>query len=89
MDSNISYEERIKQLEERVSVLEKIEQKRRTRRIISICIKVFFYLLMIGMIIGIFLYVKPYFDQLSGLTNGVNNFNIDNYLNDLNGLLGY
>lgn len=89
-------DKKIEELEQRILKLEQIEKKRRTMKIISICIKAFVYLIMLILLIELFIFVKPYFDQLSGLNDLKNNFNLngDNSGNiDLNqyleGLLNY
>ena len=89
-------DKKIEELEQRILKLEQIEKKRRTMKIISICIKAFVYLIMLILLVKLFIFVKPYFDQLSGLNDLKNNFNLngDNSCNiDLNqyleGLLNY
>lgn len=68
----VSNEEKIKELEERVARLEKIEKDRRTRRIIAICIKAFFYIIMIVALVILITKLKAYYDQLTNLKNGFN-----------------
>ena len=90
-------DKKIEELEQRILKLEQIEKKRRTMKIISICVKAFVYLIMLILLVKLFIFVKPYFDQLTGLSNLKNSFNMngDNSNNniDLNkyleGLLNY
>ena len=89
----MSNEEKIIELEKRVAALEKIEKDRRTRKIIVICIKLFFYIALIIALIVMAFKLKSYFDQLNNIKNLGNNFNlnsdtlkdfdINNYLNGL------
>jgi len=89
----MSNEEKIIELEKRVAALEKIEKDRRTRKIIVICIKLFFYIALIIALIVMAFKLKTYFDQLNNIKNLGNNFNlnsdtlkdfdINNYLNGL------
>ncbi len=73
----MSTEEKIKNLEERVAKLEKIEKDRRTRKIIAICIKVVFYLAIIIAMVILMSKLKTYYDSLSNLRNLGNGFNFD------------
>ena len=73
----MSTEEKIKNLEERVAKLEKIEKDRRRRKIIAICIKVVFYLAIIIAMIVMMSKLKTYYDQLTNLKNLGSNFNLD------------
>ena len=73
----MSSEERIKNLEERVAKLEKIEKDRKTRRIIMICIKLFFYLAIIIAMVVLMLKLKTYYDTLTNLKNLGSGFNLD------------
>lgn len=58
----MNYEEKIKELEERVSALENIEKKKKREKIIKFVVGL---ALIIGFSIGIYLFIKPYLDQLS------------------------
>ena len=89
-----SSEERIQELEKRVAALEAIEKRRKIKMIIGIAIRVVIFIIIIVAIIKLYLYVKPYFEQLSQLSNfknslnlnsdGLKNFDISNF--DLNSL---
>ena len=70
-------DEKIKALEERVAALEAIEKKRRIRKIISICVKVVFYGIMLAILIILVLKLKSYLDYFSGLKNLGNGFGFD------------
>ena len=85
----MSTEEKIKNLEERVAHLEKIERDRRTRKIIMICLKVAFYLIIFGIMIFLLLKLKTYYDQLNNLKNfdfsntSLGDFDLSNYFQGL------
>lgn len=85
----MSTDEKIKNLEERVAKLEKIEKDRRTRKIIFICLKVFFYLAIIAVMVILMLKLKSYYDQLTNLKNfdfsgtSLENFDLSNYFQGL------
>ena len=83
--------ERIQELEKRVAALEAIEKRRKIKMIIGIAIRVIMFIAIIVAIIKLYLYVKPYFEQLSQLSNlksGLNlsgdSFDLSNF--DLNSL---
>ena len=63
----MDYEERIKALEERVTALEDIEKKKKREKIIKYVVGLIFIL---GFTIGIYLFIKPYIDQLGSLYSG-------------------
>ena len=89
-----SSEERIQELEKRVATLEAIEKRRKVKMIIGIALRVVMFIIIIITIIKLYLYVKPYFEQLSQLndfknslnlnSDGLKNFDISNF--DLNSL---
>ena len=87
----LSSEEKIEALEKRVATLEAIEKRRKIKTIIGIAIRVLVFIIIIVMIVKMYLYVKPYFEQLSQLSNlksGLNlsgdSFDLSNF--DLNSL---
>ena len=76
VEKPLSTEEKINELEARIAALEKIEKDRRRRKIIAICVKVVFYLIMIIAMVILALKLKTYYDQLTKL-NGLTNFNLN------------
>ena len=76
-----SSEERIQELEKRVATLEAIEKRRKVKMIIGIALRVVMFIIIIITIIKLYLYVKPYFEQLSQLNDFKNSLNLNG--NDL------
>lgn len=76
-----SSEERIQELEKRVATLEAIEKRRKVKMIIGIALRVVMFIIIIITIIKLYLYVKPYFEQLSQLSDFKNSLNLNG--NDL------
>ena len=60
----MNYEEKIKELEERVSALENIEKKKKRDKIIKFVVGL---VILIGFCIGLYVFMKPYIDQLSNM----------------------
>ena len=88
----LSTEERIQALEARVKVLENIEAKRKRKMIISIVVKVVFYLIILIAMYRLFLYVKPYFDQLThanDIRNSLGNYDLNSYLEEFQNMFNY
>ena len=84
-------DDKIKELEERIAKLEAIEKKRRTKKIIEICVKLVFYGIVIAVLVVLVLKLKSYFDYFSGLKDLGSNLGFDTSSLkdfDLGGLFG-
>ena len=71
----MNYEEKIKELEERISKLERIEKNRKTKRIVKIVFELIIVVLVIIGLIKLYNYVKPYFNDIkaiSGVSDKIN-----------------
>lgn len=64
----MNYEERIKDLEARVSALEDKEKKKKREKIIKFVVGL---VILIGFSIGMYLFIKPYLDQIGSLYKGI------------------
>ena len=74
----MSNEEKIKELEERVAKLEKIERDRKTRAIIKICFKIICFIVIVIMCYKLYLYIKPYVQKVDEFKEFEDNLNIRN-----------
>ena len=73
----MNYEEKIAELEERIAKLEKIEKKRKTKMIISLCVKLVVFIVILILAYKLYLYVKPYFSTLNELYEFKNSLNLN------------
>ena len=60
-------EEKVKELESRVSALEEKEKKKKREKIIKFVVGL---VILIGFIIGLYLFIRPYLDEIGNLYNG-------------------
>ena len=64
----MNYEERINELEERISKLEKIEKKRKIAKIVKILLKLIACAIIVFFIYKAYLFVKPYKEKIDNLS---------------------
>ena len=62
-----NYEEKIKELEDRIVVLEKAEHKRKVMKRIKIVLKLLLVLIIIGFSYYLYLKAKPYIEKVKDL----------------------
>ena len=68
----INYDEKIRELEGRIEVLEKAEQKRKREKIIKLVFRIILVIIVIAFMIYLYHYIQPYLKQikdLSGITD--------------------
>ena len=65
----MNYDEKIMELENRISKLEKIEKDRRVKKFIGIIFKMIVFALVILSSYKLYLFVRPYFDQFKDIRN--------------------
>ena len=68
----MNYEEKIKELTERIEVLEKAEHKRIIKKRIELTYKLIKILIIIIIIFMLYSYIKPYKEKIDNIENKVN-----------------
>ena len=76
----MNYEDKIKELTERIEVLEKQEHKRTIKRRIELTFKLIKVIAIIVIIIMIYSYIKPYKEKIDELDNKVDS--VETYVKD-------
>lgn len=76
----MNYEEKIKELNERIEVLEKAEHKRIVKKRIEITFNVIKIIIIILLLIKVYLYIKPYKEKIDNIDAKVDT--VENYVKD-------
>lgn len=76
----MNYEEKIKELNERIEVLEKAEHKRIVKKRIAITFNIIKVLIIVIILIKVYLIVKPYKEKIDNIENKVDT--VENYVKD-------
>ena len=76
----MNYEEKIKELNERIEVLEKAEHKRIVKKRIEITFNVIKIIIIILLLIKVYLYIKPYKEKIDNIDAKVDT--VEDYVKD-------
>lgn len=76
----MNYEEKIKELNERIEVLEKAEHKRIVKKRIEITFNIIKLIIFILLLIKVYLYIKPYKEKIDNIDAKVDT--VENYVKD-------
>ncbi len=76
----MNYEEKIKELTERIEFLEKKEHTRIIKRRIEITFKLIKLLIIIILLFKVYTYIKPYKEKIDNIENKVDT--VENYVKD-------
>lgn len=76
----MNYEEKIKELNERIEVLEKAEHKRIAKKRIEITFNIIKLIIFILLLIKVYLYIKPYKEKIDNIDAKVDT--VENYVKD-------
>lgn len=76
----MNYEEKIKELTERIEVLEKAEHKRIIKKRIELTYKIIKILIIILLLFMLYSYIKPYKEKIDNIENKVDT--VENYVKD-------
>lgn len=76
----MNYEEKIKELTERIEVLEKAEHKRIIKKRVELTYKIIKILIIILLLFMLYSYIKPYKEKIDNIENKVDT--VENYVKD-------
>lgn len=76
----MNYEEKIKELNERIEILEKAEHKRIVKKRIEITFNIIKLIIFILLLIKVYLYIKPYKEKIDNIDAKVDT--VENYVKD-------
>lgn len=76
----MNYEEKIKELNERIEVLEKAEHKRIVKKRIEITFNIIKLIIFILLLIKVYLYIKPYKEKIDNIDAKVDT--VEDYVKD-------